>query len=71
MLSLGASLALLVPSAIILLLLLAGESVSRTILFTGTRQNAPTFWQQNRTNIIISVVVAAVFYLLGLWTASG
>ncbi len=45
-LSLLESLAILVPSVIILLLLLAGEGISRTVLFTGTRRDAPTFWQQ-------------------------
>jgi hypothetical protein len=67
---LGGSLGILVPSAIILIILIIGEIFSRTTLFTGTRQNAPTFWQRNGASIIISVVVAAVFYLLGLWTAS-
>lgn len=70
-LSLAGSLAILVPCAIFSLWIFVGEGISRTVLFTGTRKDAPTFWQQNRTNIVISVVVAAVFYLLGLWTASG
>lgn len=68
-LPLGPSLAILVPSAIILLALFIGVAFSRTVLFTGTRQSAPTFWQRNRAGIIINVVVAAAFYLLGLLTA--
>lgn len=68
-LPLGVSLAILIPSAIILMALLVGDIFSRTILFTGTRQGAPTFWQRNRAGIIINVVVASAFFLLGLLTA--
>lgn len=69
-LPLSESTAILVPSAIVLIVLSVGVILSRTILFTGTRKDAPTFWQQNRASIVIGVVVAAVFYLLGLWTAN-
>lgn len=64
-LALGWSLAILIPSAIILMALLAGNFLSRTILFTGTRQAAPTFWQRNAAGITINVVVAALFLLFG------
>jgi len=66
-----ASLAILVPCATILMTLLVGDALARTILFTGTRQGAPTFWQRNRNDIIINVLVAGAFYLLGLLTANG
>jgi hypothetical protein len=65
----GWSLVVLVPAALIFMMLAIGDALARTVLFTGTRQGAPTFWQRNRAGIIIAVVVAAAFYLLGLLTA--
>jgi hypothetical protein len=64
--SVGVSLAVLIPSAVIFIATIIGDALSRTIIFTGTRQGAPTFWQRNRAGIIINVVVAAAFFLLGL-----
>lgn len=44
-------------------------STTSTILYTGTRAEAPTWWQEYRSHIGIGVVTAAVFYGLGLLTA--
>jgi hypothetical protein len=41
----------------------------KTLLHIATQREAPTFWQRKRADIIITVVVAAAFYLLGLLTA--
>jgi hypothetical protein len=40
-----------------------------SILYTGTRADAPTWWQEYRSHIAIAVVIGVVFYLLGLLTA--
>jgi hypothetical protein len=49
--------------------LLVGLVRSNTILFTGTRAQAPTWWQEHRGDVAIHVVVGAAFFLLGLLTA--
>jgi hypothetical protein len=54
--------------ALIAALLLAADRAT-TVMFTATRQDAPTFWQRNRAEIAINVVVGALLYLLGLLTA--
>lgn len=41
----------------------------RTILLTGTRSEAPTFWQRHGADITINLVIGVVFYLLGRLTA--
>lgn len=64
------------PTAIIVTLIalsviiasLIGTALSRNLLFTGTQSQAPTFWQRNQAGIIINVLVAAIFYLLGAVT---
>jgi hypothetical protein len=38
-------------------------------LYTGTRAEAPAWWQEYRSHIAIAVMIAAVFYLSGLLTA--
>ena len=68
-LSEGVALSILLPSAAVFIVMITGEILSRTIIFTGTRQAAPTFWQRNLAGIIINVVVAAAFFLLGLLIA--
>jgi hypothetical protein len=49
--------------------LLVGFVRSNTILFTETRAQAPTWWQEHRAEIAIHVVVGVVFFLLGLLAA--
>jgi hypothetical protein len=51
-----------IPSAFIL-------SRSRTIIFTGTRAQAPTWWQRHRADVGINIIVGLLLYLLGLLTA--
>ena len=62
-----------IPVAVLLLGFIAMAAMAaraRTILFTQTSANAPTFWQANRTaiaiNVVTNVVVALIFFLLGL-----
>jgi hypothetical protein len=52
----------------IIIMTLIGSALARNLLYTGTQSQAPTFWQKNRAGIIIAVLVAAVFYLLGAVT---
>jgi hypothetical protein len=62
----------LIMSSIGLLLsagLLVGLVRSNTILFTETRAQAPTWWEEHRGDVAIHVVVGAAFFLLGLLTA--
>lgn len=40
----------------------------RTLIFTATQREAPTLWQRKRADIVIAVVVALAFYILGLLT---
>jgi hypothetical protein len=58
-------------AALIALLTAVGlmRTLSETVLFTSTTGEAPTFWQRRGGDIAIAVVVAAMFYLLGLLTA--
>ena len=65
---LAASLGSGIPAFAIFLALTIVTALSRTVLFTGTQAEAPTFWQKNGTAIIIGVGIAAVFYVLGLLT---
>jgi hypothetical protein len=57
-----------VVGAVMLIAAIIGAANSRTILLTNTRSEAPTWWQQYRAHIVIGVVIAAVFYLLGVLT---
>ena len=50
---------------IVLGAIVGGFALSRTVLFTSTRPEAPTFWQRNRTAIALHLVAGLVFYLLG------
>lgn len=66
------SLAFVLLTAGLVLLLVAALAIvasSKTILFTGTRSEAPTWWQRHRTEIGINVGIGLAFYLLGLLTA--
>lgn len=57
-----------IPVFILGIVIIICEIRSRTLLFTGTRGDAPTFVQRRGVDIIIAVAIAAVFYLLGLVT---
>jgi hypothetical protein len=48
-------------------LLIAVLTMSSTVLFTGTRAQAPTWWQRHGTDIFIQLAIAAGFFLLGLF----
>lgn len=37
-----------------------------SVLHTGTRAEAPTFWQEHRADIAINIGVSVIFFLLGL-----
>lgn len=52
----------------IIIMSLIGSGLSRNLLYTGTQSQSPTFWQKNRAGIIIAVLIAAIFYLLGAVT---
>jgi hypothetical protein len=54
--------------AIVLITCVVLEGLTRTVIFTGTHANAPTFWQRYRVEIMIALAISAVFYLLGLFT---
>ncbi len=58
-----------VVGAVMLIAAIIGAACSRTILLTATRSEAPTWWQQYRAHIVIGVVIAVVFYLLGVLTS--
>jgi hypothetical protein len=63
------SIGIAIPCIVLLLILIVGGVYSRSVLFTATREEAPTFWQQKRSDIAINVIVGFVFFLLGLLTA--
>lgn len=63
------SISVAVPCLVIIAALGLGLARGRTLLFTATREDAPTFWQRKRSDIAINVIVALMFYLLGLATA--
>jgi hypothetical protein len=63
-----ASLILLISLAVIMVGLIVCQFVSRTLMFSGTSGQAPTWWMRNRASIVIGVVTATVFLWLGhLW----
>jgi hypothetical protein len=64
-LSIGVS----VPCLVLLIGLIVGASRSLSLLSTGTREDAPTFWQRKRSDIAINIVVGFLFFLLGLFAA--
>jgi hypothetical protein len=63
------SISVLVPCLIPLAALIVGASRSLSLLFAGTREDAPTFWQRKRSDIAINIVVGFLFFLLGLLAA--
>jgi hypothetical protein len=63
-----ASLIVVISLAVVLVGLIVCQFVCRTLMFSGTRGQAPTWWMGNRASIVIGVVTAAVFLWLGhLW----
>ena len=63
------SLVLVIAMAVVLVVLGFFSVSARTVMFTATRDEAPTFWQRHRAEIVINVIIAGVFYLIGLLTA--
>jgi hypothetical protein len=59
-------------AAIAMLMLLAGlvlgRALSKTVIFTATAAETPTWWQQHRSDIAIAAGAGLIFYLLGLLT---
>jgi hypothetical protein len=47
---------------------LLGLIRTRTVLYTGTRVESPTFWQEHRADIAINIGVSIVFFVLGRLT---
>jgi hypothetical protein len=60
------SLAIAVAMAVVIVGLAAGAVMSTTVIFSATRGQAPTWWMRNRAQIVIGVITAAVFFVLGL-----
>ena len=58
-----------IPLLVVAAALMIGWTRARTLMFTGTRKDAPTFWQRKRSDIAINVIVGIALYLLGLLTA--
>ncbi len=65
------SLVLLIISAILLVVIVAGYAASRTVIYTSTGAATPIFWQRHRVDIAIHIVVGAFFFLLGLLVGHG
>jgi hypothetical protein len=64
----AAGLAIGIVAGLMVLFGIISSALSKTLLLTATSAEAPTFWKQNGTNILIAVLIAAFFYLLGLIT---
>ena len=60
------SLAIAIAMAVVIVGLAAGAVMSTTVIFSATRGQAPTWWMRNRAQIVIGVITAAVFFVLGL-----
>lgn len=54
------------PCLVLFVALALGWMRAKTLLITATHESAPTFWQRKRAYIAINVVVALVFFLIGL-----
>jgi hypothetical protein len=63
------SLVLIIAMAIVATVVIFFWVRARTVMFTATRDEAPTFWQRHRAEIVINVLIGGAFYLLGLLTA--
>jgi hypothetical protein len=60
------SLAIAIAMAVAIVGLAAGTVMSTTVIFSATRAQAPTWWMRHRAEIVIAVLTAAVFFVLGL-----
>ena len=60
------SLAIAIAMAVVIVGLIAGAVMSTTVIFSATRSQAPTWWMRNRAQVVIGVITAAVFFVLGL-----
>jgi hypothetical protein len=63
------SISVSVPCLVLLIGLIVGASRSPSLISTGTREDAPTFWQRKRSDIAINIVIGFLFFLLGLFAA--
>jgi hypothetical protein len=61
-----ASLAVLITMGVLVPGLTVCQLRSATVMFSATRGEAPTFWMRQGANIGINVVIATVFFVLGL-----
>jgi hypothetical protein len=52
--------------AVVTISVIAIQFRMRTLLFTGTRADAPTRWQEYKGHVFIAIVSGAVFLVLGL-----
>jgi hypothetical protein len=64
------SLLLVILSGVLIIAIIFGFALSRTVIITATRAAAPTFWQRRRAEIAIHIIVGALFFLLGLLVGS-
>ena len=55
-----------VLAALLCVSIFIGFIRARTVLYTGTRAEAPTWWQEHRSDVAINVAVSVVFFLLGI-----
>ena len=55
----------------VLAALALGRALSKTVIFTATAAETPTFWQQHRADIAINVIVGFAFLGLGLLIGHG
>jgi hypothetical protein len=53
-------------AAVVTIGIIAFQFRLRTLLFTGTRVDAPTRWQEYKGHVFIAIVSGAVFFALGL-----
>jgi cytochrome c oxidase subunit IV len=64
------SLVFVILSGALIVALIFGFALSRTIILTATRAAAPTFWQRHRADIAINLIVGLLLFLLGLLVGS-
>jgi hypothetical protein len=60
------SLVIAIATAVVIVGLAGCVVMSKTVMFSATRAQAPTWWKRNRAQIVIGVVTAAAFFVLGL-----
>jgi hypothetical protein len=62
--------AILASGGLLLIAMETGTFLGRSIIYTASRAEAPTWWQQYRSTIFITLVVSAFFFLIGLIVSS-